>query len=458
MPRDFNDIIPPSRRKKMGMPAEPAAGPAHVNNGHPSPDMIDMPRRSEPSVRTYPEPEEEHRPVHPAPRPMQPPSAAHQPHTLPPIESRFRFPIGTALLAVAVIAGCAAVLYSFSDAEVVVTPISAPATVTGEFVAYRDSGDLTFKQITAEKIATADVPSEGTKQVSDSAVGTITIRNEQTTSQPLIKNTRFETPEGLIYRIHDSIVVPASGELRVQVYADEAGEKYNIGPTTFKVPGLKGSKAYDLVTAKSEAAMQGGFVGTRASVNEATRESTYSSLQAKLTTELQNELASQVPEGYVLVPGASFPTYEPAPDSAKDTETLTLAQKGTITAVVFPEEALARAIAFKSLGTYDGSPVHFESVESLTITPTENGLSQEGSQFAFSIAGTATIIWKIDQEKIAGAVAGKSRDSSEIALKSFLEVDKARLILRPFWSSTFPQDPSEITVTVTGKEQNDAGV
>lgn len=365
---------------------------------------------------------------------------------------KFRFPIGTALIALIVLAGCAGVLYAFSGAKVVVTPVRSPATVSTDLVAYADTGDLTFKQISVEKVATADVKSEGTKEVTDSAKGTITIHNEQTKPQALIKNTRFETPEGLIFRIHDSVTVPANGDLDVQVYADEAGEKYNIGPTKFTVPGLKGSATYTLVTATSKSPMAGGFVGTRASVGEATREEHYSNMQAELTTALQKQLAEEVPEGYVLISGTSFPTYEPAPDAAKDSSTVTLAEKGTITAVVFPEEALARAIAFKSIGTYDGSAVGFDSVAGLTVRPSENGVAPGATEFAFSISGNTNIVWSIDTEKIAGAVAGKSRDSAEIALKSFLEVDKATLVLRPFWTSTFPVDPAKITVSVAGEE------
>jgi len=434
MPRDFNDIIPPSRRKQMGMeePIHPMdMQPAQA----PIPNMNDMVSRPIEPTREYPA--------------EMPRAAKSMPRRkLPIIRSGMGFPFGTAFLALVVIGGCAAVLFSFSGAKVSVTPVSSPATVSADLTAYKDTGDLTFLQISVEKTATADVKSEGMTQANDSAKGTITIHNAQTTSQPLIKNTRFQTPDGLVFRIHDSTVIPAASDVTATVYADEAGEKYNIAPTTFTIPGLKGSKAYDLVTAKSDVAMSGGFVGTRGSVGEATREQTYSSLQAELTTALQKDLAAKVPEGYVLVPGASFPTYAPAQDSAKDTNTVTLAEQGSITAIVFPEEALARAVAFKSIGTYDGSPVRFDDVAGLAVKPSENGLAPDASQFSFTITGNTNVIWKIDTQKIAGAVAGKTRDSAEIALKSFLEVDKATLVLRPFWSSTFPVDPAKITVTV----------
>jgi hypothetical protein len=51
--------------------------------------------------------------------------------------------------------------------------------------------------------------------------------------------------------------------------------------------------------------------------------------------------------------------------------------------------------------------------------------------------------------KVAAAVAGKTRDSAQVALSGFPEVNKAVLVLRPFWATTFPQDPAKITVTAT---------
>ena len=373
----------------------------------------------------------------------------HQYEPLNYSKPRRSFPIGTAIIALLVIAGCAGVLYSFAGAKVVVTPVTAEATVATDLEAFASQGDLTFQIVSVEKVATVEVASEGTVTANDPAQGSITITNKQPNAQALIKNTRFATPNGLVFRIHDSITVPGNGSLSVQVYADEPGEKYNIPATTFNVPGLKGSAVFDLVTAKSEAPMTGGFAGTRASVAQATKDTQYAAMQAQLTTELQKQLAAKIPADYVLVPGSSFPTYSPAPDVAAGTGKVTLAEKGTITAVIFPAEAFARAVAFKTIGTYDGSPVTFASVEKLVLKPVETTLAPDSQNFKFTLAGSGTVVWTIVPDKIAGAVAGKTRDSSEVALKSFMEVDKATLILRPFWKSTFPADPKKITVSVT---------
>ncbi len=163
-------------------------------------------------------------------------------------------------------------------------------------------------------------------------------------------------------------------------------------------------------------------------------------------------LKEKIPAGYVLVPGGTYATYDPQPDQAGTTGQVTLAEKGSITAVIFPSEALARAVAYQVVGTYAGQPVTLASTDALTLTPT-NTTPPDGKQdFSFKLSGNAVIVWRVDTAKIAGAVAGKTRDSAQVVLSGFPEVDKATLVLRPFWKSAFPADPANIEVTVEGQD------
>jgi hypothetical protein len=430
MYRDLNDIIPPSRRRAMGEGMTPAGSPAPAA---PSMDMRPAPSVTPPQA---PEP-----PLQPVPPMSKPP------------RRRFRasggFPFGTALIALVVIAVCAGVLYAFSGAKVTIAPVTNVANIQSDMSATQGQGDLPFQIITVDSTATANVPAESTVTAADPASGKITITNRQTTAQALIKNTRFQSASGLVFRIRDSVSIPAGASITATVYADEAGDKYNIGPTTFTVPGLQGSKSYTQVTAKSDAPMTGGFSGTRPSVSQATKDTQYAGIQTKITADLQKALATKMPAGYVLVPGASFTTFTPGSDTAGASGTVTLSETGNFVAVVFPADALARAIAFKSVGTYGGQPVTVQDVSGLTAKPALPSIAPDAQTFDFNLAGTATIIWQVDPAKIAAAVAGKTRDSAKIALESFPEVGKATLVLRPFWSTHFPGDPAKIKVTVT---------
>ncbi|HYE23160.1 MAG TPA: hypothetical protein VEA92_01755 [Candidatus Paceibacterota bacterium] len=423
MPRTLNDIIPPSRRRQMQEQAE-------------SQDHF---------VRT----EETTTPPPFTPPPSRP--------TAPRPRGGRRFPYGTALIALLVVAISAGVLFAFSGAKVEITPTTNVAYVSGEFSATRATGELPFEVVTVDKTAIKSVPAETTEDANDPAQGTITIYNAQTTPQELIKNTRFQTPAGLVFRIRESVVIPAGtenapGSVTATVYADEGGERYNIGPSDFTVPGLEGSRAFDLVYAKSTTAMTGGFSGNRPAVSETTREAQAAGLEAALATELQTAMQEAMPEGYILLPGASTVTYEPLPDTAGQGNNVDVKMRGIMTAVVFPNDALAKAIAYQVVGTYSGQPVRLTSTDNLTLTPTISGAPGAAETYGFSLAGNATITWDIDEARIAGAVAGKSRESAQVLLSGFPEVDKALLVLRPFWSQTFPQDPDKVTVEVKAAE------
>ena len=94
------------------------------------------------------------------------------------------------------------------------------------------------------------------------ASGKITVYNNYSSApQKLIANTRFQTSDGKIYRIKGAISVPGMGVTEATVYADRAGEEYNIGPADFTIPGLKGGPRFEKVFAKSKSAMSGGTSG-----------------------------------------------------------------------------------------------------------------------------------------------------------------------------------------------------
>ena len=420
MQKNLNDIIPPSRRRVL--------------------EGASMETTSYETVREVP------------PQAPERPSYA-RPHSRP----KANFPWVTGLIALLVVAISIGALFAFSGAEANIVATENQSSVSGEFIATASEGDLPFEVLVVEKTASASVKSEGTENVNQSAQGTITITNKQDVPQQLIKNTRFETPDGLIFRIRDSVVVPAAkagapGTLDTTVYADATGDRYNVGATTFTLPGLSGSQVFTLVTASSKEAMKGGFAGPRPSVSQATRDTQSAKLRTELEPEIQEALADAIPTGYVLVPGASRISYESQPDGAANGGNVDLSEKASATAVIFPSSALARAIGYQVVGSYSGQAATLKEVSGLTLAPVGDLPQVGASEFAFSLSGSTSILWQVDQAKIAGAVAGKSRSSAETLISGFPEVESATFVLRPFWKSSFPADPAKIKVTVQNAE------
>lgn len=422
MQKNLNDIIPPSRRRTLEGASTDV--PSYTSNSDEFP-----------------------------PIPPERPSYArnHSPRR------KRSFPVVSIILAGVVVLLSVGALFAFSGAQVQVVSTENSSSVAGEFIATASEGDLPFEVLVVEKVATASVKSEGTETVNQSAQGTITIENKQDVPQQLIKNTRFETPDGLVFRIRDSVVVPAAkagapGTLDATVYADATGDRYNVGPTSFTLPGLAGSATFTLVTATSKEAMKGGFAGPRPSVSQATRDTQSEKLRTDLAPEIDAALKDAVPEGYVLVPGASRISYESQPDAAASGGDVEISEKAVALAVIFPTGALAKAIGYQVVGSYSGQSAMLKDVSTLTLTPVGDLPQPGASEFAFSLSGNTTILWQVDPAKIAGAVAGKSRSSAETLISGFPEVEKATFVLRPFWKSSFPDDPAKIKVTVQNAE------
>lgn len=367
-----------------------------------------------------------------------------------------KFPFTMIVATVLVIAASIGVLFYFSISKVEVTPNTVSAAIQNSFTATQSGSDLSFEVITAQKIASQSVKSSGTKTVNSAASGTITIYNTQTKAQKLIVNTRFATAAGLIFRIHSAVTIPAGtpskpGSIVAKVYADQTGSTYNIDPTSFTIPGFAGTSQASQVYARSSSLMSGGASGSVPVIDAALEAQTRGALITALAPDLLASLKGQIPAGYILVPGAATTTYQAlASTPSSTTGQVDVKEQGTITATIFPNAALAKAVAASITGIgYRGEPITLASADTLLLTA-GNSLPQESS-FSFILTGTASLVYGIDPARIAAAVAGKTRLAAQVALTNYPEVKRAILVLRPFWRQTFPQDPASISVvTATG--------
>lgn len=367
---------------------------------------------------------------------------------------RSRFPFTTIIIAGIIIVAAIGGLFYFSGAKVEVTPTTVSTAVQSSFTATQGSGDLPFVVVSVQKVATQSVTGSGTKLVNTNASGTITVYNTQSKTQKLIANTRFATTAGLVFRIHSALSIPAGtvskpGSVQVTVYANQPGATYNVGSTSFTLPGFAGTAQASEVYAQSSAPMTGGASGQVPIITPAIDSATQSALTTALAPELTAALETQVPEGYVILTGAATTTYqELTPELSATTGKVDVKEQGTISAVAFPNAALAKAISASVPGLgYNGEPVTLSSTDGLAIALP--GIPDASKPtVSFTLSGTAALVYTVNPTRIASAVAGKTRSAAEVALSNYPEVKRAVLVLRPFWRGSFPEDPASITVVV----------
>ncbi|MSR76216.1 MAG: hypothetical protein EXS68_01325 [Candidatus Ryanbacteria bacterium] len=166
------------------------------------------------------------------------------------------------------------------------------------------------KEFKTEIVERGEGASTNVEAFSRRASGTVIVYNNYSSEpQVLVKNTRFQTPKGLIFRAAARVVVPGKksdkpGSVEVEITADEPGEKYNVGRSDFKIPGFASTPKYDKFYARSRADalgdIKGGAAGQGKVVGKAEAEALIKSLEEKVKANLAAKLASEIKDPYII--------------------------------------------------------------------------------------------------------------------------------------------------------------
>ena len=359
-------------------------------------------------------------------------------------------------IVVAVIFGIIGLLLStlFAGASVVVYPRTAtlPASVTLSAQPNAPAGTLAYQTLTVTSSATTSVPASGSQNVSLSASGVITITNAYSTdSQRLIANTRFAAPDGKIYRIHDSVVVPGMvsgtpGTVQASVYADSPGADYNRGATHFTVPGFQGDPQYTKIYADGDA-ISGGFVGAQPAVAQSDLDAAKAAMSSKLEDAAKSTFTSQLPSGFMIVDNTYALSYSDLQQTPNGANQASLSQTLTATVAAVRETDVAAAAATQAqVPNYNNEAVNFTNPASVTVSAPSN--TKPVGQITVTVANATGIVWQYDKNAVKSALVGKNKSLFEAIITSFRPaLTGADVTLRPFWESNFPSDPNKITIT-----------
>lgn len=356
------------------------------------------------------------------------------------------------------------VSYVFVSARVVVVPkeITTPVSVAGSAKLDAVSNDLAFTIVTLEREGTKEAPATGEEKVQKKASGKITIYNNSgTAAQQLVANTRFESSSGLIYRIQSQVSVPGTktvngvttpGSITVTVYADQPGEKYNIGLSDFTIPGFKGDPRFTKITAKSDpgSPISGGYIGTVKKVTPADLASTKMAIEAQLKNDLQNQIQSQIPDTHVLFKNAATFSFTELPQGVTSSENKAMIrEKGTIYGILFDKKALSKFLADKLVANENRDAL-VANLDSLAFTlDNANTFSPtDTKEIKFKLSGTANFVWNVDFVAVKESLIGEKRSNIKGILSNFESVNRAKVSIRPVWVLTMPRDPNKIAVEI----------
>lgn len=345
----------------------------------------------------------------------------------------------------------------FFNAKITVTPKSSVVVINANIVTKLTPGaqDLAFQNISVSHDASVVVKSTGEQQVDKRASGTIIIYNNYSSaSQRLIKNTRFVTPDNLIYRIDQSVNVPGKkgtipGSVEAVVFAEEAGEKYNAGLKDFVIPGFKGDPRYTAFYARSKPGfpLAGGFSGIMKVVSDSDKKSAEVALQKELKDALMKDILAKVPTGSLTFDTLYRIDWTPLTQENLDSNQVRIKETGTLSAVAIDKKALATYLARAYVSDYKNENIEIQDIEKLKVAPKTAIFNPSTDKTVeIIISGSTKFVWLFDELEFRQALLGKSRSQFYEILKQYPMITKADISLTPFWKGSFPSTLSKISI------------
>jgi len=309
-----------------------------------------------------------------------------------------------------------------------------------------------------EKTFSQEFPARGKKLLERKAEGVIRVFNDSQTNQTLVSQTRFQPPlekfrltleknEYPWFRSTERIVIPAKSYKDVKVVAEAPGEKYNIEPSTFSIPGLAGTPQYTFVYGKSFEPMKGGL---KKEVSEVTPEDLKEAekiLREKALKETKDALKGKIPADFIFL------------EEALKTEILeifSLARAGAeLEKFTFQLKALALTLAFKKgdlenfskefIATKIGADKKIDQ-KSLKIEYLPEIINLEAGKIILSLNLEAKIYSDIDEISLKRGLLGKSLAETQFFLQNQPKVNRSEVKLWPFWVRKVPQEMEKIKI------------
>ncbi len=345
------------------------------------------------------------------------------------------------------------VLYiSFTEAKITIRPVKQ--VESAEFIVAVAEDPKSDNVIPGEIMETEVSGSEtftatSTRTEEGRAEGEITIYNNYSKDQPLIATTRFLTPNGLLFRLKETVLVPAGGQVQAEIHADEEGTEYEIGPTRFTIPGLW-SGLQDKIYAESHEPIKGGVREIRV-VQENDIENAREELKNKLLEQGKEELLKKLGEGRSLPEETIFSeiiesTIDAIPGEEVDEFTIDMNMR-----VIGISVDTDKLLALSETKLRSSLP---EDRRLINIIPGSLKYSLESYNSEEQSAVLSIYLDGISSLQKNSLILNKSRlvgmnaEEAEAYLESFEDIEDAVVQFSPFWIRKIPSLKDHIKIEV----------
>jgi len=375
--------------------------------------------------------------------------------------SRFKFVV----IAIGIIIILGGVFWSFSffrKAEAIITFEKTPWSYKGLFLGQSNvieinSADLVVpaEVFTEEKNVTKLFPASGRENVSIKSTGKIVVYNAYSSDpQTLVATTRFETPDGKVFRLDNRIIVPGAeikdgkiipASIEAVVTADKPGEEYNLTSVSrLSIPGFKGSPKFNGFYG-SLTETTGGFVGERAAPTATDVDAAKEEVTRVLEASLVGSLQSGIPESFKIFDEADRVTVTNISVNRNTDEggNFSVFGEAELEAIGIRESDVLMVL--NELADGDHADKVFNEID---VSYSDISADFESGELDFSVIADGSLTQYFSVDDFLNEIAGKDTDYARSIIEKLPGLANAKVSLSPSWFSKLPSRISRIKVIV----------
>jgi hypothetical protein len=330
--------------------------------------------------------------------------------------------------------------------------------------------DLDKSIVPVKKISVTDEISKtyevtGKKTVlNQKSHGTVTIYNEFSSSpQPLVATTRFEGPDNKIFRLVVGVTVPGTetvgteikpGAIEAEVVADQSGENYNIGASSFTIPGFKssGNEKYAKIYAKSFSTMTGGGQGSQEAltVTDADIDVAKTKIGQEAKLQIIQKLKDSAEDGYIFLDDAiniDYSNYTLSNSSGDIADNFSITAKSSASAIVFKKMDVENILAFLiAKRGEDGKEV---SKDFIQMEFGKSDANFEDNSIIIRVHATGKIVPIIDLGSLKNGILGKKESELKPYINAYPDIERIEISYWPtILSGKISAYESRVSITI----------
>ncbi len=285
------------------------------------------------------------------------------------------------------------------------------------------------------------------------ASGEVMLINKSNQGQTLIATTRLLSKDNVLFRLTNTVHVPANGSIAAKVTADQTGDVGLIPPTSFTIPGLKPSLREQIYAESAQAMERAEKPGNKVTdldfekARKILSEQLLPPALAKIRESL-NDTDRKLSVIYTsdINQGESDTPAETAKEFFKYKITL------KVTAAFYdPNELKNKTLAKLQKDRSDGKKILTIEDQSLSLSMTE--VNPELTEAQVSVKFLAQVaITDADKAFNKNDLLGRTAKEVQNYFATIPGVVRAEVKLWPFWITSVPTSPDKIELTVKSSQ------